>query len=232
MDASPYQRLETFWQSKGLKNMSAFAEAIQLSPGTISAIKQRGSRPSNVVMRAIQSAFPDVSPEWVLWGTGPMLKDGRSLVPVATPVDEPAAPFAPTAPVIANPDVVTAFLGQMAEMTRAHREEILALKKEARKDLRAQAETYTYTINRMADERARLEQRIFELEGRFGLRPPTAEEMELQARQLPPPSVKVKGLKSYEPEAPTGAEMTLVRGESGFPRLPEFDAESPLRIAA
>lgn len=75
METTPYQRLEMLWLSKGLKNMSAFAEAVGLKPATISAIKQRGSQPSNNVMRAIQQAYPDINPEYILWGTGEMLKD-------------------------------------------------------------------------------------------------------------------------------------------------------------
>jgi len=81
METTPYQRLELFWSSKSIKNASAFAESVGIKPATISAIKQRGSRPSSAVMLAIQQAYPDINPDYVLWGTGSMLRDGRSLAP-------------------------------------------------------------------------------------------------------------------------------------------------------
>ena len=82
MEQTPYDRLEAFWQAKGLRNMSAFADAVRLKPGTLSAIKQRASKPTAAVLEVIQNAFPDLSTEYILWGRGPMLKDGRALAPL------------------------------------------------------------------------------------------------------------------------------------------------------
>ena len=82
MEQTPYERLEIFWLAKGIRNMSAFADAVRLKPGTLSAIKQRASKPTAAVLETIQQVFPDLSTEYVLWGRGPMLKDGRSLAPL------------------------------------------------------------------------------------------------------------------------------------------------------
>ena len=95
MELTPYHRLEAFWLAKGLRNMSAFAAAVKLKPGTLSAIKQRASKPTAAVLETIAQAFPDLSTEYILWGRGPMLRDGRALTPV-TPSDEP--PPTPAAP--------------------------------------------------------------------------------------------------------------------------------------
>ena len=82
MEQTPYERLEAFWHAKGIRNMSAFADAVRLKPGTLSAIKQRASKPTAAVLEIIQRVFPDLSTEYILWGRGPMLKDGRALAPL------------------------------------------------------------------------------------------------------------------------------------------------------
>lgn len=91
MENTPYQRLELFWLSKGLKNMSAFAEATGLKAATISAIKQRGSRPSSSVLRAIQEAFPDLDADYILWGeTGAIRRLARETHPAPPDARPPA----------------------------------------------------------------------------------------------------------------------------------------------
>lgn len=87
MEQAPYARLELFWLFKGLRNMSAFAEATGISPGTLSAIKNRKSMPSPAVMEAILKAYPDISTDYILWGREPMLRDGRTLTPI--PAQQP-----------------------------------------------------------------------------------------------------------------------------------------------
>lgn len=91
MDQTPFQRLEMFWLFKHIKNASAFAETVGagVSAGALSAIKRRGSRPGNDIMRAILNKFPDLNADWVLWGQGEMLVGGRSLafVPAPDPTD-------------------------------------------------------------------------------------------------------------------------------------------------
>lgn len=79
METTPYQRLEEFWTSKGLKNASAFADAIKRKAGTVSALKLRGSMPGNKLMLAIQQAFPDLNPDYILWNKGTMYLDGVRL---------------------------------------------------------------------------------------------------------------------------------------------------------
>ena len=42
MEQSPYQRLELFWQSRRIKNASAFADTVDgLTPSALSAMKAR-----------------------------------------------------------------------------------------------------------------------------------------------------------------------------------------------
>lgn len=89
MEQTPYDRLELFWTGKGIRNMSAFAELVHLKPGTLSAIKQRASKPTAAVLETIQRVFPDMSPDYILWGRGPMVRDGRALAPAPRPA--PAA---------------------------------------------------------------------------------------------------------------------------------------------
>ena len=87
MEQSPYQRLELFWQHKGLKNATAFAESVKgLTPAALSAMKHRRSTPGTSVLRAIQLAYPDLNGDYLLWGTGPMLRDGRALSQLPPPV--------------------------------------------------------------------------------------------------------------------------------------------------
>ena len=203
MEQTSYQRLEAFWLAKGLRNMSAFAAAVKLKPGTLSAIKQRASKPTAAVLETIQHAFPDLSTEFILWGRGPMLKDGRALVP-AGPSDEPP-PTLPAAPAAApyaaatySGDVLDRLLSQINSQAQQHREELASLKREHRAATNAQARTAQYNMDAM-------HAKVHFLEGRLGLRPFTAEEL-AQAAQLAaatPPAKKI-GLKHYDESAPTG----------------------------
>lgn len=80
MENTPYQRLELFWKAKGLKNAAAFAESVNgLTAAALSAMKKRGSLPSAPSMRYIQIAYPDISPDYILFEEGGMYKDGHAL---------------------------------------------------------------------------------------------------------------------------------------------------------
>ena len=218
MDQTPYQRLESFWLAKGLRNMSAFAAAVKLKPGTLSAIKQRASKPTAAVLETIRHAFPDLSTEFILWGRGPMLKDGRALVP-AGPSDEPP-PTLPAAPAAAAPyaaatysgDVLDRLLSQINSQAQQHREELASLKREHRAAINAQAHTAQYNMDAM-------HAKVHFLEGRLGLRPATAEEL-AQAAQLAaatPPAKKI-GLKHSDESAPTGRygrHLSMAGGQLG-----------------
>lgn len=104
MELTPYQRLEMFWQTKGIRTASGFAETVGdgVTAAAISAIKKRGSRPGAAIMRAIQNRFPDLNADWVLWGNGEMLLNGRSLTPanqLPPPVPDQLQPSRPGFPV-------------------------------------------------------------------------------------------------------------------------------------
>ena len=223
METTPYQRLEAFWLSKGLKNMSAFAEAVKLKPATLSAIKQRSSQPSNAVMQAMQLAFPDLSARYVLWGDGPMLNDGRSLR-AATDTDEPTPPPASPAAAAGLPaDLLDKLLAQINTAADRHREEIAEVKKEHKATLATNNRYLQRVIETLEIENRELKQKVYFLEGRLGLRAYTPEEQAAAQQQVEPPRPKVKGLKNYDHEAPQGVEcgLQLAYSNPSFIRPPD-----------
>ena len=212
MEQTPYERLEAFWQSKGLRNMSAFAEAVRLKPGTLSAIKQRASRPTAAVLEVIQRVFPDLSTEYILWGRGPMLRDGRALT-LAAPSDEPPPPR-PAAPGAAaaapfSGELLDRLLTQINSQAQQHREELALLKKEHNAAMNKQTKWAAYTVDKMAEK-------IHFMEGRLGLRPLTAEEVAAQ-QALEAPRAKKIGLKHYDESSPTGRHLSLFGGRAMGP---------------
>ena len=56
-----------------------------MNPASLSHIMSGRSNPTLSILRSVVSGFPDLNPEWVLMGTGPML---RVDVPVTTDSDE------------------------------------------------------------------------------------------------------------------------------------------------
>lgn len=239
MEQTPYQRLEIFWQSKGLKNMSAFAEAIKLSPGTVSAIKLRGSRPSNVVMLAIQKAFPDLNPEWALWGTGPMLRDGRALTPapLLPTADEPAPAYLAAA---ADP-MVGKLLDQLHQKDQAHREDLRKARKDAERRLTAQAKHWQFTVDVMERQYKDLETQVAELKREnfalklaAGQRLPTPEEeeaFEKAAEARKAKEEKQKQRAGFKPEGVV-AGMALSYHNPDFIRPLPFDQEEVSHLQA
>ena len=214
MELTPYQRLEAFWLAKGLRNMSAFADAVRLKPGTLSAIKQRASRPTAGVLETIQHVFPDLSTEFILWGRGPMLRDGRALAPV-TPADEPEPPR-PAAPAAAlalpfSGELLDKLLNQINSQAQQHREELAVLKKEHRAAMNKQTQWAQYTMDQMALAAEKLSEKIYFMEGRLGLRPFTAEEVAAQLAAEAPRAKKI-GLKHYDESAPTARLLALFGG--------------------
>ena len=49
-----------------------FADFLQLAPATLSSIFNGRTRPTLNIVEAIKSKIPDISAEWLLWGTGEM----------------------------------------------------------------------------------------------------------------------------------------------------------------
>jgi len=70
---TPYQRLELFWQSLGMKKARAFVDSVPgLTSAGISAMKIRGGKPNAETMRAIQRKYPLLNPNYINWGEGDM----------------------------------------------------------------------------------------------------------------------------------------------------------------
>jgi hypothetical protein len=223
------------------KGVPEVARKAGLDPNTLRiALRPAASKPSYDTITAILKGYPVLSAEWLLLGTGEMLKWGGKPAELVTPHIAPAEePRVSYASVMAEPPIVAELRAELADCQKQYRADLKQARIEAREDLTASSNTWQYTVNRMKDtidqqlaQIAALQAENHELKLRAGLRFPTAAEAKLMEQQGPPPAKRVKGLKNYEEDLPQGAEMTLVRGESGFPRLPEFDAESPLRIAA
>jgi transcriptional regulator with XRE-family HTH domain len=90
MEATPGKRVQQLREAKGYKSLTAFAEYTGLKVGTLSALEADKSAPSFETMRCLAEKFPDLNPDWLLLGTGPMLRDGKVLTPapVAAPASE------------------------------------------------------------------------------------------------------------------------------------------------
>lgn len=58
--------------SKRMKQQE-FASAIGISPATLSSIFNERTRPTLSIVDAIKSTFPDISTDWLLFGSGEML---------------------------------------------------------------------------------------------------------------------------------------------------------------
>lgn len=80
--------------SKG--NKAAFGRVVGIASGVLAGLLgERHSRPGFGLLQRILTGFPTVSPDWLLFGTGPMLRpDGQQLVvAVALPGTTLPVPF-------------------------------------------------------------------------------------------------------------------------------------------
>lgn len=68
------ERIEYIILEKQLSNTEFCAKA-NIAPATLSHILSGRSKPSLAILRNVVTGFPDLSPEWVLLGTGNMYKD-------------------------------------------------------------------------------------------------------------------------------------------------------------
>ena len=53
-------------------SQQVFADFLQQSPATLSSIFNGRTRPTLNIVEAIKMKIPDISTEWLLWGTGDM----------------------------------------------------------------------------------------------------------------------------------------------------------------
>ncbi|MBQ9176797.1 MAG: helix-turn-helix transcriptional regulator [Bacteroidaceae bacterium] len=77
------ERIEYIIKDKGLSNVE-FSSITGIAPATISHISSGRSRPTLAILKGILSGFPDLNPEWVFMGTGPMYKDNNDSLPAQT----------------------------------------------------------------------------------------------------------------------------------------------------
>lgn len=68
-----------------------FADFLQLAPATLSSIFNGRTRPTLNIVEAIKTKIPDISADWLLWGTGemymthPTADSGASEMPAELP---------------------------------------------------------------------------------------------------------------------------------------------------
>lgn len=67
------ERIAMIMQVKELQ-AKAFAEATGISTASLSHILNDRNKPTLAIFKAIVSAFPDLNPEWVVFGMGDMMK--------------------------------------------------------------------------------------------------------------------------------------------------------------
>jgi transcriptional regulator with XRE-family HTH domain len=81
MESTFGSRVREYRKFKGL-SQTAFAEQCGLEQGNITQM-EKGTEPKQSNVAKIIGGFPDLNPDWLLLGTGPMLRDGRILTPAA-----------------------------------------------------------------------------------------------------------------------------------------------------
>lgn len=88
METSPGQRLRQWRDFKKL-TLAQVSDASGVRTTTLSTAEQPGaSNPSYDTITKVLAAYPDLSPDWLLLGTGPMLRDGRTLTPMPAHFEE------------------------------------------------------------------------------------------------------------------------------------------------
>jgi transcriptional regulator with XRE-family HTH domain len=92
METTPGKRVQILREKKGYTSLTSFCEFTGLKVGTISALEKDKSSPSLETLAKLLEAFPDVNLDWLVTGTGNMLKDGRALTPAVAQEPEPPTP--------------------------------------------------------------------------------------------------------------------------------------------
>lgn len=68
-------------------NQQSFAEALDISPASLSSIFNDRTKPTLNHIDAIKNKFPNINLDWLLYGTGPMFLDEGSSAQVDTVTD-------------------------------------------------------------------------------------------------------------------------------------------------
>jgi transcriptional regulator with XRE-family HTH domain len=77
MDSTFASRVKEFRLFKKL-SQAAFAEQCGLEQGNVTQM-ERGTEPKQSNVAKVVAGFPDLNPDWLLLGSGSMLRDGRTL---------------------------------------------------------------------------------------------------------------------------------------------------------
>lgn len=72
---SDTERILEIIKVKDLNNIQ-FCSATGISPASLSHITSNRSKPTLSILRNVIAGFPDINPEWVMMGTGPMFREG------------------------------------------------------------------------------------------------------------------------------------------------------------
>ncbi len=89
MDSTPNTRLREWREFKGISITEMFRRT-GVKVSTLSQADAAGaSSPSYDTLTKVLLGFPDLSPEWLMLGTGPMLRDGRALTPATNAAAAP-----------------------------------------------------------------------------------------------------------------------------------------------
>ena len=70
------ERIMEIIRAKNLNNIQ-FCSITGISPASLSHITSNRSKPTLSILRNVISGFPDISPEWIMMGTGPMFRSER-----------------------------------------------------------------------------------------------------------------------------------------------------------
>lgn len=181
MESTPGSRLAEWREFKGM-TLAEMASITGISKTTINTVEQSGSsKPSYDTISRVLAGFPDLNPDWLLLGTGPMVR-GRGLTPATPVVSTPTAAEEPTAAYgCLAPDLVSTLRLENIELrteNKALRDELRQARSEFRADFIAQARQYNSVKVSQEELIARLYTKLDEYELRLGYRQPTQQERE------------------------------------------------------
>lgn len=84
------ERIEYIIKQLGMTNVD-FAARAGIAPATLSHITSGRSKPTLTILRGIITGFPELSPEWILMGTGSLYKDAPKFEIENTATEEPTS---------------------------------------------------------------------------------------------------------------------------------------------
>ena len=75
------ERILEIIRVKNLNNIQ-FCSATGISPASLSHITSNRSKPTLSILRNVIAGFPEINPEWVMMGTGPMFRDADKMAQI------------------------------------------------------------------------------------------------------------------------------------------------------